>query len=81
MVKGSNVRTSFCVRRLRLRIIESITAIPFVLITIRTTGRLLHVHDLFNTDTRYSLMTKMFWKCSKRNIKLQEFGHLFCFLL
>lgn len=53
------------------RIIEKYNSYT-ICITIRTTGQLLHVQDLFETATSYSLMTKLFWKCSKRNIELQE---------
>lgn len=53
------------------RIVEKYNSYT-ICITIRTTGQLLHEQDLFATDTRYSLMTKMFWKYSKRNIEWQE---------
>lgn len=53
------------------RIVEKYNSYT-ICITIRTTGQLLQVQDLFDTDTRYSVMTKMFWKYSKRNIEWQE---------
>lgn len=52
-------------------LLKSITAILFVLQFAQQAN--CYMYKIYvETDTSYSLMTKMFWKCSKRNIELQE---------